>query len=117
MGDQIQSPDHYTHGGIEVIDFIVSWNMEYHQGNIIKYICRYKYKGTPVEDLKKARQYLDWLIEEEELSREDKSIVADDTVPKPSLSNVPTGEEYRVHYCQLDGQHGDSVQGDTCERR
>ena len=38
---------------------------EYHlQGTVLKYIWRYRYKGKPQEDLKKARWYLDRLIEE-----------------------------------------------------
>jgi|TARA_Y200000002_G_scaffold297309_2_gene251933 hypothetical protein len=40
--------------------------MDYVRGNIIKYVTRFPYKGTPVSDLKKARWYLDYLINEEE---------------------------------------------------
>ena len=38
--------------------------MDYVCGNIIKYVTRFPYKGTPVQDLKKARWYLDYLIKE-----------------------------------------------------
>tara|TARA_Y100000004_G_C8901878_1_gene406773 strand:- start:374 stop:586 length:213 start_codon:yes stop_codon:yes gene_type:complete len=65
MVDNINSPSHYTQGNIEVIVFILDQKMNYLQGNVIKYVCRYKYKGKPLEDLKKARWYIDKLIEEE----------------------------------------------------
>jgi hypothetical protein len=48
---------------IEPIDFIKSQNMNYIEGNIIKYTTRYKFKNG-IEDLKKAQWYLDKLIEE-----------------------------------------------------
>ena len=60
--DPIAYPNHYTAGKIEVIDFINAWDMGFLQGNVIKYVTRYKLKGG-VEDLKKAEQYLKWLIE------------------------------------------------------
>lgn len=64
--EDVNHPAHYTQGGIEVIDYIKAWDFDYLEGNIIKYVSRYKYKGTPHKDLLKARQYLDWLIEREE---------------------------------------------------
>jgi len=60
--DAIKNPSHYTQGKIEVIDFLIDQKFNYCEGNVVKYICRYKYKGTPVEDLKKARQYIDFLL-------------------------------------------------------
>jgi hypothetical protein len=62
--DDVSSPHHYTAGSIEVIDFIRAWDMSYLEGNIIKYICRYPYKGEALTDLLKAKRYLEWLIEE-----------------------------------------------------
>lgn len=59
--DLVNNPKHYTAGGIECYDFIESWDMSFPQGNVIKYVTRYKLKGG-VEDLKKARWYLDKLI-------------------------------------------------------
>jgi len=61
--EAVYSPKHYTQGKIEVIDFIKDQKMSYCEGNVIKYVSRYKYKNGK-EDLLKARQYLDWLIEE-----------------------------------------------------
>lgn len=65
MDDPVSHPKHYTQGKIEVLDFIIDQNLPYLGGNIVKYICRYRHKGSPVQDLKKARFYLDRLIEEE----------------------------------------------------
>jgi len=63
--DNINHPDHYTQG-IETISYIRSWNMDYVRGNIIKYVTRFPYKGTPLSDLKKAKWYLEYLIKEQE---------------------------------------------------
>ena len=68
--DTIYHPDHYKVGGIETIDFIKAKLTPeqfegYLAGNVIKYISRYRHKNG-AEDLKKARVYLNWLIEEME---------------------------------------------------
>lgn len=60
--DVINHPSHYTRGKIEVIDFIEDHQLPYHLGNVIKYIARAGYKGDKLEDLKKARWYLDRYI-------------------------------------------------------
>lgn len=65
--DPVNHPAHYTQGGIECIDAIRASMTEeefagYLKGQVIKYIWRYKHKGKPAEDLKKARFYLDRLI-------------------------------------------------------
>lgn len=62
--NSVSHPTHYNQG-IEVWDFILSHNLNFLEGNIIKYVCRYKHKNG-LEDLKKAKQYLDKLIETEE---------------------------------------------------
>ena len=62
--DPINKPRNYNQGGIEVFDFIKSNNFNYAQGNVVKYVSRYRHKGTPVQDLLKARWYLNKLIEE-----------------------------------------------------
>jgi|TARA_R100001530_G_C4320879_1_gene155760 hypothetical protein len=64
--DEFNNPEHYTEGfGIEPIDYIVQNEMDFLEGNIIKYVSRYPQKGG-VRDLKKAKVYLNWLIEREE---------------------------------------------------
>lgn len=57
------SPEHYKQGSIEPIDFILANKMNFLEGNIIKYVFRYKFKNG-VEDLKKAKFYLERLINE-----------------------------------------------------
>ncbi|AFH27085.1 hypothetical protein phiCP7R_005 [Clostridium phage phiCP7R] len=66
--DKVQHPGHYNNG-IEVWDYTDSWRMDFLEGNIIKYITRYKYKNG-IEDLKKAKQYIERLIEREEKENE-----------------------------------------------
>ncbi len=63
--EAVDHPPHYNHG-IEVIDFIDSWDFNFTVGNIIKYVSRHKYKKDPLEDLKKAKWYLDRLIKKYE---------------------------------------------------
>ena len=58
------NPDYYKNG-IEVTKFILSWDLGFCEGNILKYIIRFKHKNG-VEDLKKAEKYLQLLIEKEE---------------------------------------------------
>lgn len=67
--DVVEKPEHYNQDySIECIDAIRAATglgfKNYLQGNIIKYIWRHTYKNG-VEDLRKARWYLDRLIEEE----------------------------------------------------
>lgn len=64
MKDNI-NPSHYQQGDIEVIDFILDQKMSYIEGNIIKYVCRYKFKNG-LEDLNKAKWYLECLITSQE---------------------------------------------------
>ena len=65
--DMVNHPPHYKTNAIECIDAICASTGEgyefYLQGVIIKYLWRYRYKGKPVEDLKKAEWYLNKLIE------------------------------------------------------
>ncbi len=63
MADNVNSPDHYTKGDIEVIDYILDQKFDYLEGNVIKYVSRYRSKGG-IEDLRKAKWYLEKLIDE-----------------------------------------------------
>ena len=64
----VNKPPHYQSAEIECIDAIraaTGDGFHYHlQGTILKYLWRYRYKGKPLEDLKKARWYLDRLIDD-----------------------------------------------------
>lgn len=56
------SPEHYKRGKIEPWDYIHSQNLGFFEGNIVKYVTRWKDKGG-VEDLKKCIAYAEKLIE------------------------------------------------------
>jgi hypothetical protein len=56
--NNIDSPMHYKQGGIETIDFIEAKELNFHLGNVVKYIARADHKGNRHEDLLKARWYL-----------------------------------------------------------
>jgi len=59
MTDDVNNPTHYNKQGIEVIDVIEAYTPNSpHLANVLKYVCRHSYKGTPVKDLKKAAWYL-----------------------------------------------------------
>lgn len=57
--DNVNHPAHYKVGGIETIDFIEAKDLNYRLGNVVKYISRASHKGDRLENLKKARWYLD----------------------------------------------------------
>lgn len=63
-GDAVNHPSHYTRGKIEVIDFITDQGFNYARGNAVKYISRAGHKNpdTEIEDLEKARFYIDYEI-------------------------------------------------------
>ena len=55
--EMVDHPSHYNQG-IETIEYIESWSMNFNIGNVIKYITRAKHKGTELQDLKKGLWYL-----------------------------------------------------------
>lgn len=61
--DVVNHPAHYKVGGIETIDFIEAKGLNYHLGNVVKYITRADHKGDRIENLKKAQWYLTREIE------------------------------------------------------
>ena len=67
--DPVNHPNHYTQGGIECIDALNAMVTGYEDPvqaclswQVVKYVWRHPFKGNPVQDLKKARFYLDRLI-------------------------------------------------------
>ena len=56
--EMVNHPSHYNQG-IETIEYIESWSMNFNTGNVIKYVTRAGYKNNQLEDLKKAMWYLD----------------------------------------------------------
>lgn len=74
--DSVSFPKHYCSGSVELVDvWRASMSHEelcgFFRGNILKYIFRCERKNG-VEDLKKARVYLEWLIKEKEEKEEKK---------------------------------------------
>ena len=63
--EMVDHPSHYNQG-IETIEYIESWSMNFNTGNVIKYVTRAGHKNDRLEDLKKARWYLDREIAKEE---------------------------------------------------
>jgi hypothetical protein len=61
--EKIFNPPHYKIG-VQPLDYIIANELDFLEGNIIKYVTRYKNKNG-VEDLIKAKKYLDLLIERE----------------------------------------------------
>jgi len=66
VGTVDEAPLHYGGGtrAIPPVEYIKSHDMDFLQGNVIKYVTRYKRKGQPLEDLSKARVYLDLMLKE-----------------------------------------------------
>jgi hypothetical protein len=57
--DPVNRPAHYNFGGLQPIEAIEKWGLGFCLGNAVKYIARHAHKGSPLEDLRKARWYLD----------------------------------------------------------
>lgn len=56
--------DHYKKMGIQPVEYIRANGLDYFEGNVIKYITRHRSKNG-AEDLKKAKHYIDMILEEE----------------------------------------------------
>lgn len=75
MGDVVNNPNHYTYGKYECIDVIkeltkgLAGSQAFCLGNCLKYLWRWQYKNG-VEDLKKAKWYLERVIKEFEDNKE-----------------------------------------------
>ena len=85
--DNVNHPSHYNQGGIECIDALNAMVTGYPDPvgavlawQVVKYIWRHPFKANPVEDLKKARFYLDRLIQR-----------VDDRMPKTLPNDTPSG--------------------------
>ena len=63
--DMVNHPSHYTFAepAYEVLKVIEAWGLGYHLGNVVKYVARADRKGKRLEDLRKARFYLDRYIQ------------------------------------------------------
>ena len=57
--------NHYQSLGIQPIEYIIANKLDFMEGNVVKYVTRWRHKNG-LEDLKKAKSYLDRMIAEEE---------------------------------------------------
>lgn len=94
MSDTVEHPGHYTRGGIECWDAISAalgpdGFCDYCRGNVIKYLWRCRDKGG-VEDLRKARQYLDRMISDAQRTHNYNEESKDE---KPVFIGVDLGKE------------------------
>jgi hypothetical protein len=62
--EEVTNPKHYVGLGITPLEYITANELDFLEGNVIKYVTRYPHKGG-VNDLLKARTYLEKLIERE----------------------------------------------------
>lgn len=59
--------DHYRKvNNMQPWDIIDSWELDFYEGNVVKYVLRAKHKGSQLEDYQKAKHYLERLIEKHE---------------------------------------------------
>lgn len=89
MSDKINSPSHYTHGGIEVIDAIEAWDLGFCLGNTVKYVARAGKKATEskLDDLKKARWYLEREIQKLECEESEECLDASGRAMRCAVAN------------------------------
>lgn len=69
----VNHPAHYNVGGIEVMDAISAWKLNFARGAVVKHVARagHKNPATELEDLKKARWYLQYEIDRLEGGKKD----------------------------------------------
>ena len=91
----IEKRDYYNCGSIEAIDAIesactgLSGYEGFLVGTCLKYLFRWRWKGTAVADLKKARYYLDRLIAEEE-----KKLCVAESMSEQSATSLPSDTKH-----------------------
>ena len=57
--EAVNHPSHYNQGKYEVIDVIEDWGLNFSLGSAVKYIARCDYKEHPIQDLEKAKWFVD----------------------------------------------------------
>ena len=102
--DPINNPSHYAAGRkYETIEVIEDWDLSYRLGNSVKYISRAGRKdpAKTVEDLKKARWYLDREIEALEGARVPYSVTYEDILEDQAAA-AAAGETLAIEYAVQD---------------
>jgi hypothetical protein len=94
ISDSVEHPSHYTQGppcpncGSVIECITITERMDFMLGNAIKYIWRSGLKGTPIQDLKKARWYLDREIARREGESLGSCLSRGDDMQAPSMPEV-----------------------------
>lgn len=108
--DPVHSPSHYTKGGIECIDAIEAAlgpvrASGFRAGNAMKYIYRAGDKGDYIEDMQKAKWYLD---------REIEKAIQDRTASRPEPASVgsPNEEAHASPHPDPVSNHPSSIERD-----
>lgn len=98
MSDPVTQPSHYTFAEIEPLDAIEAWGLDFCKGNVVKYIVRAGRKATTseLEDLKKARVYLERAITAAEQRAGEKQKVVDELNGKTTPSNVVPIDRFKT---------------------
>lgn len=91
---------HYQRLSPEPIEVILSWELDYLEGTILKYLSRWRHKNG-VDDLLKARRFLDWLIERESGTN------PGDSEPHsgnqaPQVQDVPSPKLFNYEWAEAD---------------
>ena len=73
MNSAVNHPKHYAYSKFEPKDVIREWGLNFNLGNAVKYIARAGRKDDIVQDLEKAKQYLEFEIEAIKAERENKN--------------------------------------------
>lgn len=63
MSDLVHRPPHYTYSKYEPKDVIRAWGLNFNLGSAVKYICRAGHKDDKIQDLEKAKQFIEFEIE------------------------------------------------------
>lgn len=114
MDDPVNSPSHYKAGGMEVIDIIEAYELNYRLGNVVKYVLRADRKGKAVQDLKKAIWYLQREVNKREHFKDYAKLNASLTILKPdsrcgfckiNLVTLTWGEAQMCDVCFDKGAH------------
>lgn len=88
--DPINSPNHYSYSGLEPAHVIEKWGLNYFLGSCVKYLCRKgkKDKTKEIEDLKKARWFLDREISNLEKAQAVKLATRTESKPPNSTNDL-----------------------------
>ncbi|MDD9139154.1 DUF3310 domain-containing protein [Fructobacillus sp. CRL 2054] len=96
MSEQLKKPDRYTgKSGMQVFDIWDEFDLDPYEANVVKYVIRHK-KKNGLTDLKKARVYLDYMIEGGQTAKEYTARIVDWDAYNPVLSMENKPEEMRA---------------------